>query len=58
MSRKNNIDEEKILVTRSALPPFEEYAEMIKPLWQSRWLTNMGDYHKEQEKQLTKYLWW
>lgn len=56
MSRKNNIDEEKILVTRSALPPFEEYAEMIKPLWQSRWLTNMGDYHKELEKQLTKYL--
>ena len=55
MSRKNNIDEEKILVTRSALPPFEEYAEMIKPLWQSRWLTNMGDYHKELEKQLTKY---
>lgn len=47
---------EKILVTQSAMPPFEEYIEMIRPLWDSRWLTNMGDYHKEFERQLTEYL--
>lgn len=34
--------DEKILVTQSSMPPFEEYMEMIKPLWESHWLTNMG----------------
>lgn len=47
---------EKILVTRSSMPPFEEYAEMIRPLWDSHWLTNMGDYHKQLEKELEEYL--
>lgn len=48
--------EEKIFVTKSSMPPFEEYMEMIRPLWNSRWLTNMGDYHQELEKQLKTYL--
>lgn len=47
---------EKILVTRSSMPPFEEYMEMVKPLWTSHWLTNMGKYHNELEKKLTDYL--
>ena len=48
--------EKKIYVTQSSMPPFEEYVEMIKPLWENRWLTNMGEYHKELEKELKKYL--
>lgn len=47
---------DKILVTRSSMPPFEEYMEMIKPLWESHWLTNMGSYHKELENKLKEYL--
>ena len=47
---------EKILVTRSSMPEFEEYVEMIRPLWDSHWLTNMGTYHKELEKELREYL--
>ena len=35
-----------VAVTRSSLPPLEEYVEMLKPLWESAWLTNMGDYHE------------
>lgn len=46
----------KTLVTRSSMPPFEEYTEMIKPLWESVWLTNNGDLHKEFEKELKNYL--
>jgi len=46
----------KIFVTRSAMPPYEEFAEAIKPLWDSHWLTNMGRYHRELEKQLKDYL--
>ena len=48
--------ENKIPVTRSSMPSYEEYIEAIRPLWDSRWITNMGIYHKELEKQLKEYL--
>ena len=48
--------DDKVLVTRSSMPPFEEYVEMIRPLWESHWLTNMGTYHKQLEVELKKYL--
>jgi len=38
------------------MPSYEEYIEAIKPLWESRWLTNMGTYHKQLEKSLKEYL--
>lgn len=47
---------DKILVTKSSMPPYEEYIEMIKPLWESHWLTNMGTYHKQLEESLREYL--
>ncbi len=47
---------DKILVTQSSMPPMEEYIEMIKPLWETHWLTNMGQLHKELEKGLKEYL--
>lgn len=47
---------EKILVTRSSMPPYEEYIEAIRPLWDTHWLTNMGIYHQELEEKLKEYL--
>lgn len=38
------------------MPSYEEYIEAIKPLWETHWLTNMGVYHAELEKQLKDYL--
>ena len=32
----------KMPVIRSSMPPYEEYIEEIKDLWDSRWLTNHG----------------
>lgn len=46
----------KIYVTRSSMPTYEEYCEAIKPLWDSHWLTNMGQYHQELEEKLKEYL--
>ena len=46
----------KINVTRSALPPKEEYFEEIASLWDSRWLTNMGEKHQTLERMLREYL--
>ncbi len=50
------MDEKRILVTRSSMPSYEEYIEAIKPLWETRWLTNMGQYHRQLEKELSDYL--
>lgn len=47
---------EKILVTKTSMPSYEEYIEAIKPLWESHWLTNMGVYHKQFEAKLRDYL--
>jgi dTDP-4-amino-4,6-dideoxygalactose transaminase len=47
---------EKILVTRSSLPPLEEYIDEIKDLWETRWLTNMGVKHQLLEEKLREYL--
>lgn len=48
--------EQSIFVTRTSMPPYEEYVEMIKPLWDTHWLTNMGQYHQKLENELREYL--
>lgn len=48
--------QEKILVTRSTLPELEEYVEEIREIWNSRWLTNMGDKHKKLQLELKTFL--
>ena len=45
-----------IQVTCSSMPDFEEYIKEIEPLWESRWLTNMGEKHKAFQENLKKYL--
>ena len=40
----------RILVTQTSMPPYEEYINEIKDIWDSHWLTNMGPYHKELEE--------
>ena len=47
---------QKILVTQSSMPTIEEYIEEIKSIFESKWLTNMGEKHKELEKNLKEYL--
>lgn len=46
----------KIFVTKSFLPPFSEYSEEIKRIWDTHWLTNMGPIHQEFKINLKKYL--
>jgi len=47
----NNIN-----ITRSSMPPYKEYCEEIKDLWDSRWLTNMGNKHQRLRAALAEYL--
>ena len=46
----------RILVTRSSMPPLDEYVKEIAPLWGSHWLTNMGVEHKKLEAVLKERL--
>lgn len=46
----------KIMVTRSSMPTYEEYCEEIKEMWETHWLTNMGEKHKQLQAELMDYL--
>lgn len=48
--------DKRILVTKTSLPPYEDYIEKIKTLWDSHWITNMGVNHKLLEERLCEYL--
>lgn len=50
------MSEKELYVTRSSMPEFDEYVCMIKDIWDSHWLTNMGKFHMELEAKLKKYL--
>ncbi|RNL45776.1 DegT/DnrJ/EryC1/StrS family aminotransferase [Paraeggerthella hongkongensis] len=50
------MEQDRILVTRSSMPPLQEYVDEITPLWESHWLTNMGVKHKQLESELRSRL--
>lgn len=43
-------------VTRAFLPPLEEYMEELRPIWDSHWMTNMGQKHRQLQTELERYL--
>lgn len=47
---------DKIFVTRSSMPDFDEYMEEIRSIWDSHWLTNMGEKHQKLQSLLEEYL--
>lgn len=47
---------EAIYVTRAFLPPFEEYLEKIKSIWNTNIITNNGPIHNELQVKLKEYL--
>lgn len=46
----------RINVTKSSMPSYEEYCKMIKPIFESGHLTNMGPLHNELSDIVCKYL--
>lgn len=50
--------EEKKLVTVTSplLPNLEDFNEMLQQIWNSKWITNNGSFHKQLEKELASYL--
>ena len=46
----------KVMVTSPLLPDFEEFQELLKEIWESKWVTNNGQFHQQLEKALCDYL--
>ena len=45
-----------ITVTSPLLPNLDEFHELLKQIWDSKWITNNGSFHKQLEKELAAYL--
>ncbi|MBE6435636.1 MAG: DegT/DnrJ/EryC1/StrS family aminotransferase, partial [Akkermansiaceae bacterium] len=45
-----------ITVTSPLLPQLEDFTELLQDIWQRKWLTNNGHYHKLLEEALADYL--
>ena len=54
--RRRLIMQKRINVTKSSMPKFEEYIEELRPVWNSRWLSNRGEASKKFENMLKAYL--
>ena len=50
------MNEKKITVTSPLLPDLEEFNTLLKEIWDSKWITNNGSFHKQLEKELAVYL--
>lgn len=46
----------QITVTSPLLPNLDDFIPMLKDIWERKWLTNNGYYHKELERALADYL--
>lgn len=46
----------QITVTSPLLPNLDEFHELLKEIWDSKWITNNGSFHKQLEAALAEYL--
>ena len=49
-------EEKLITVTSPLLPDLDEFHELLKEIWDSKWITNNGQFHQQLEKALCEYL--
>jgi dTDP-4-amino-4,6-dideoxygalactose transaminase len=43
-------------VTKPFLPPLKEFIPYLESMWETKWLTNNGNFHQDLEKALCEYL--
>ena len=49
-------DNKQITVTSPLLPPLEEFIPYLQQIWESKWITNNGQFHQQLEQALAEYL--
>ncbi len=52
----SNNDNKPIYVTSPSLPPLKEFVTSLEQIWESKWITNDGSFHKEFELKLADFL--
>ena len=50
------MNEKQITVTAPLLPDLDEFNVLLREIWDSKWITNNGSFHKQLEKELAEYL--
>lgn len=50
------MDNRQITVTSPLLPNLDEFHELLKEIWDSKWITNSGSLHRQLEAALAEYL--
>lgn len=50
------MDKNIITVTSPLLPNLDDFTEELRKIWDSKWITNNGSYHKQLEAALAEYL--
>lgn len=50
------MENRNITVTSPLLPDLDEFHQMLKEIWDSKWITNNGSFHRQLEKELADYL--
>lgn len=50
------MDNKLITVTSPLLPNLDEFHSMLQQIWDSKWITNNGQFHKQLETALKEYL--
>ena len=50
------MDKSIITVTSPLLPSLDEFTESLKEIWESKWITNNGQFHQKLEAALAEYL--
>lgn len=50
------MDNKLITVTSPLLPNLDDFTAELKKIWDSKWITNNGSYHKQLEAALAEYL--
>ena len=50
------MDKNIITVTSPLLPDLDDFHGLLKEIWDSKWITNNGSFHKKLETALCEYL--
>ena len=50
------MEDKQIRVTTPLLPNLDEFHELLKRIWDSKWITNNGSFHRQLENALAEYL--
>lgn len=56
MKKSSSTAKSVITVTSPLLPDLNEFNKLLEQIWESKWITNMGQFHQQLETALAEYL--